>query len=312
MNSAPTEPLGEASVLNVAFATDHLTKVYPGHTALDNVTLGIPAGHVVGLIGRNGAGKTTLLQVAAGLVLPTSGTCHTLGQRSDQLDSPELTRLGFVMQEARFIEWMTVAQHLDFTASFYPGWDRELQRRLVETLEVPMKRKIAELSTGDRQKVGILLGVCHRPALLLLDEPMSSLDPIVRTRMLDVILERLRDDGCTVVISSHLLSDVEKIVDWIVALDDGRIVENSALDELQESFAEWTVTAPNGTPLPTFAAPFILTQQHSERLARLTVRTHEPDAARNFAATHGVEVQSRRLNLEEIFPLLVGQKRDQP
>jgi ABC-2 type transport system ATP-binding protein len=309
MISTPTDPAAKAAALVAAFATDHVTKDYPGHLALDDVTLEIAAGHVVGLIGRNGAGKTTLLHLAAGLMLPTSGTCHTLGRRSDQLDSPELTRLGFVMQEARFIEWMTVAQHLDFTASFYPTWDRDLQRRLVETLEVPVTRKIADLSTGDRQKVGILLGVCHRPALLLLDEPMSSLDPIVRTRMLDVLLERLRDDGCTVVISSHLLNDVEKIVDWIVALDAGRIIENSALDDLQESFAEWTVTAPNGRPLPAFAAPFILAQQRSERLARLTVRTREPGAAETFAATHAVEVQSRRLNLDEMFPfLLTAQK----
>ncbi len=288
-----------------AFTADHVTKDYPGHTALDDVTLEIPAGHVVGLLGRNGAGKTTLLHLAAGLVLPTSGICHTLGQRSDQLDSPELTRLGFVMQEAKFIEWMTVAQHLDFTASFYPNWDRDLQRRLVETLEVPVTRKLADLSTGDRQKVAILLGVCHRPALLLLDEPMSSLDPIVRKRMLDVLLERLRDDGCTVVISSHLLDDVEKIVDWIVALDAGHVVENSAFDDLQESFAEWTITAPNGHPLPQFSAPFILAQQRSERLARLTVRTGEPGAAEHFAATHAVEVQCRRLNLDEMFPLLL-------
>lgn len=293
-----------------AFSALHVTKDYPGHTALADVTLEIPAGHVVGLIGRNGAGKTTLLQIAAGLVLPTSGTCTTLGRRTDQLDSPELTHLGFVMQEAKFIEWMTVAQHLDFTASFYPSWDRDLQRRLVDTLEVPLKRKIADLSTGDRQKVGILLGVCHRPALLLLDEPMSSLDPIVRTRMLDVLLERLRDDGCTVVISSHLLDDVEKIVDWIIALDTGRVVENCALDALQESFAEWTVTMPTGGPLPSFTAPFILAQQRSERIARLTVRTSEPYAIDDFAATHEVKVQARHLNLDEIFPLLLAAKKD--
>ncbi len=289
----------------IAFTADHVTKDYPGHTALDDVTLEIPSGHVVGLIGRNGAGKTTLLQIAAGLVLPTAGTCHTLGRRSDLLDAPELTRLGLVMQEARFIEWMTVAQHLEFTASFYPRWDRDLQHRLVAELEVSPKQKIAQLSTGDRQKVAILLGVCHHPALLLLDEPMSSLDPIVRKRMLAVLLERLREDGCTVVISSHLLDDVEKIVDWIVALEAGRIVENSAFDDLQESFAEWTVTAPDGRPLPAFAAPFILAQQRSERLARLTVRTREPGAAENFAAAHAVEVQARRLNLDEMFPLLL-------
>ncbi len=293
-----------------AFAADRVTKTYPGHTALADVSLTIPAGHVVGLLGRNGAGKTTLLHVAAGLVLPTAGTSHTLGRRSDQLDSPELTRLGLVMQEGKFIEWMTVAQHLDFTASFYANWDRDLQQRLVETLEVPLKRKIADLSTGDRQKAGILLGVCHRPALLLLDEPMSSLDPIARARMLDMLLERLRDDGCTVVISSHLLDDVEKVVDWIVMLDAGRITENSALDELQESFAEWTVTATTGGLPARFAEPFILAQQHRERAARLTVRTREPDAAGRFAATHRVEVAARPLNLGEMFPLLASRSQD--
>jgi ABC-2 type transport system ATP-binding protein len=306
MISAPTDTTTNAA----AVAADRVTKTYPGHAALVDVSLTIPAGHVVGLLGRNGAGKTTLLHVAAGLVLPTSGTCHTLGRRSDELDSPELTRLGLVMQEGKFIEWMTVAQHLDFTASFYANWDRNLQQRLVETLEVPLKRKIADLSTGDRQKVGILLGVCHRPALLLLDEPMSSLDPIARAHMLDVLLERLRDDGCTVVISSHLLDDVEKVVDWIVALDAGRITENSALDELQESFAEWTVTAPAGALPARFAEPFILAQQHRERAARLTVRTREPDAAETFAAKHRVEVTPRPLNLGEMFPLLINRSKD--
>jgi ABC-2 type transport system ATP-binding protein len=305
--SAPAIPSSPASDAS-AFTAERVIKFYGEHTALASVTLAIPAGHVVGLVGRNGAGKSTLLQIAAGLTLPTYGTAHTLGRRTDLLDSPELTRLGFAMQEGKFIEWMTVAQHLAFTASFYPRWDHELQHRLTAQLEVPTTRKLAELSPGDRQKVGILLGVCHRPALLLLDEPMSALDPIVRRRLLDVLLERLRDDACTIVISSHLLNDVEKIVDWIIALDAGRVVENSALDDLQENFAEWTVTASDATPLPEFTEPFIVAQQRADRQARLTVRTSEPDAAEIFATNHGVEVQTRPLNLDEMFPHLLTAK----
>jgi ABC-2 type transport system ATP-binding protein len=300
MNSTAPAPL----------IAEHLTKTYSGQVALNGIDLTIPADHVVGLLGRNGAGKTTLLQIAAGILLPTSGTCRTLGQRSDQLDTPQLSRLGLVPQEGRFIEWMTAAQHLDFTASFYPTWDRDLQRRLVEILEVPLAPKIAHLSTGDRQKVGILLGVCHRPALLLLDEPMSSLDPIARARMLDVLLERLRDDGCTVVISSHILNDVEKIVDWVVALDAGRVTENAPFDELQESFAEWTVTSTNGGLPAAFAEPFVLSHQGDARQALLRVRTADPEAAARFAAAHHAQIHTRPLNLDEMFPLLIAQRKE--
>ena len=287
---------------------ENLTKTYPGHVALNAINLEIAEGHVVGLLGRNGAGKTTLLQIAAGLLLPTSGTCHTHGQLSGKLDTPELSRLGLVQQEGKFIEWMTASQHLDFTASFYPKWDRDLQRRLTTVLELPLDKKISHLSTGDRQKVGILLGVCHRPSLLLLDEPMSSLDPIARAQMLDVLLERLRDDGCTVLVSSHILNDVEKIVDWVVALDAGHVTENAPFDALQESFAEWTVTA-GERPLPaTLAEPYILARQGNDRLARVTVRTSNPDAAEQFATTHGVQLTPRPLNLDEMFPHLIAQR----
>ena len=292
------------------FTARAVTKSYPGHTALRDVTLDLPAGRVIGLLGRNGAGKTTLLHLMAGLALPTAGECLTLDRSSGDLDTAELTRIGLVAQEPRFIEWKTVRQHLEFNASFYPGWDHALQTRLVESLELPTDRKVAVLSPGDRQKLSLLLGVCHRPALLLLDEPMSALDPISRARALEMLLERLRDDGCTVVISSHLLEDVEKIVDWIVALHAGEVVEDRAFDELQESYAAWTVTAPAGRPLPErFSEPFVLTQQHHERQALLQVRTDGPNDAAVFARLHGVEVAARPLNLGEMFPLLLTHRR---
>ncbi len=286
----------------------NVTKRYGRHTALKGLTLDLPEGRVVGLLGRNGAGKSTLLNLASGLILPSEGTIETLGVPTVDLDTPQLTRLGVVQQEGRCIEWMTVRQHLDFNASFYPGWDRDLERRLTEALEVDPKRRIAELSPGDRQKVGILLGVCHRPSLLLLDEPAGALDPIVRMQLLDVLLERLRDDGCTMVISSHLLSDVEKIVDWVIALDAGELVENAAYDELQESFAEWTVLPRRGELPGQFDEPYVLSREGNWRQAVMRVRTAEPDAAARFAERHDVEVRSRPLNLEEMFPLITRKR----
>jgi ABC-2 type transport system ATP-binding protein len=288
-----------------------VTQRFGKQTALRNLTLEIPAGRIVGLLGRNGAGKTTLLHIAAGMLLPTEGLCTTLGTPSGRLDTPQLTRLGLVQQEGRCLEWMTVRQHLDFNASFYPRWDHALEKRLVEALEVDPKRKIVQLSPGDRQKVGILLGVCHRPSLLLLDEPMSALDPIVRKRLLDFLLELLRDDGTTVVISSHILNDVEKIVDWIVALDAGELVEDSAFDALQESYAEWTLTSANGNLPAAFDEPFVINQQGDARRALLHVRTAEPGAAARFATAHHAEIRTRPLNLDEMFPLITSQRKKQ-
>ncbi|HLP06701.1 MAG TPA: ABC transporter ATP-binding protein [Opitutaceae bacterium] len=313
MPSPAFAPAPTASAANTADASPvvfrSITQRFGKHTALTDVSLALPAGRIIGLLGRNGAGKTTLLHIAAGLLPPTAGDCTTLGTPCGKLDTPQLTRLGLVQQEGRYLEWMTVRQHLDFNASFYPRWDRDLEKRLLEALELDPKRKIVQLSPGDRQKVGILLGTCHRPALLLLDEPISSLDPIVRKRLLDFLLELLRDDGTTVVISSHILNDVEKIVDWIVALEAGELVENSPFDLLQESYAEWTLTSANGALPATFAEPFVLSRQGDARQAVLRVRTADPEAAARFAATHHAELRTRPLNLDEMFPLLTDQRR---
>ncbi len=305
---APTAPAADTADASPVVLRS-ITQRFGKHTALSDVSLALPAGRIIGLLGRNGAGKTTLLHIAAGLLPPTSGACTTLGTPSGKLDTPQLTRLGLVQQEGRYLEWMTVRQHLDFNASFYPSWDRDLEKRLLEALELDPKRKIVQLSPGDRQKVGILLGTCHRPALLLLDEPISSLDPIVRRRLLDFLLELLRDDGTTVVISSHILNDVEKIVDWVVALEAGELVENSPFDLLQESYAEWTLTSAAGALPPSFAEPFVLQQQSNGHQAVLRVRTTDTEAAARLAAAHRAELRTRPLNLDEMFPLLTDQRR---
>ena len=305
---APASPaLDSADTSPLVFRA--LTQHFGHRAALRNISLALPAGRIIGLLGRNRAGKTTLLHIAAGLLPPTAGECTTLGTPSGKLDTPQLARLGLVQQEGRYLEWMTVRQHLDFNASFYPSWDRDLERRLLEALELEPARKIVQLSPGDRQKVGILLATCHRPTLLLLDEPMSALDPIVRRRLLDFLLELLREDGTTVVISSHILNDVEKIVDWIVALEAGELVENSPFDLLQESYAEWTLASATGALPAAFAEPFVLSHQGNAHQAVLRVRTSEPEAAARFAASYRAEIRTRPLNLDEMFPLLTDQRR---
>ena len=288
--------------------TQNLTKHFGDRAALRSLTFELPAGRVAGLLGRNGAGKTTLLNLACGLLLPTTGTCTTLGRASSGLDTPELRRLGIVFQEGRFVPWMTVAQQLAFNASFHPAWDKARESRLLAELELDATRRIVQLSPGDQQKVGVLLGVCHHPELLLLDEPMSALDPIARAQLLAFLIDLVAEDGSTILISSHLLADVEKIVDWVVCLDAGELAVSAPFDELQESYAEWIVTAQASDLPAAFAEPFVLWREGGAGQARLLVRAGAAEA-QAFRERYRAEVAVRPLNLDQLFPLLIKERR---
>ncbi len=288
-----------------AIETKALTKVFGQNVALDALDLAIPAGRVVGLIGRNGSGKTTLLNHVLGLQLPTRGTCETLGRPSDRLDPALLQQIGVVHQDNRFLDALSVEDHLHYVSTFYPTWDHARRKKFLEELELDPKAKVKTLSPGNKQKLAVLLAVCHGPRLLLLDEPVSAMDPIAREALLRFLLDMLQEDPCTIVISSHVLRDVERVVDWIVCLDEGRLVENVALDELQERYAQWKVTSPEGNLPERIDEDYVLESDGDRHQARLLVRdgaAHQ-DA---FRSRYAAEVQASPVNLERIFPALVG------
>ena len=287
-----------------AFEVKNLTKTFGDVTALDNVSVSVPGPAVVGLIGRNGSGKTTLLRHVIGLYLPTSGHCTTLGCPSDKLGSDELSRIGVVHQENRFLEWMKVEQQLRYVSSFYKRWDKNLEQRLIDELELEPSARVGTLSPGNAQKLGIILAACHRPDLLILDEPISGLDPITREQFLRFLLELLHQDANTIVISSHVLHDVEKVINRVICLDKGRIKADASLDDLQERFAEWRVTVKAGR-LPThFEEDFVVSQEVDSYQARLLVKGAS-DNLDAFKSKYGVDVDNRPLNLESMFPLLL-------
>ena len=291
--------------MNAVVETDGLTKTFSGARALDGVDLSLPRHSIIGLIGRNGSGKTTLVRHIVGLYLPTAGTCSTLGTPSHRLGPSELSRIGVVHQESRLMEWMKVGQHLRFVGSFYERWDRDLERRLLDELELDAGKRVGHLSGGDLQKLAVILAVCHRPQLLLLDEPLAGLDPIAREQVLDYLVETLDEETHTIVISSHILRDIERIVDRVVCLDRGRLKAHAALDQLQESYAEWEVRASKGALPERFAEPYVLSQDCSPRMARLVVRRPSRSDQAAFEAEHSAEVSRKPLNLEALFPLLL-------
>jgi ABC-2 type transport system ATP-binding protein len=218
------------------FELDHVSKRFGSTVALDDVTVAVSRHSIVGLIGRNGSGKTTLLHHVSGLVLPDSGACRTLGHPSGKLEREQLARMGVVQQHDRLLEWMRGRQLLEYVASFYTSWDRDLERRLVAELEIDVERRVGTLSPGSVQKLALVLATCHRPELLLLDEPLSDLDPVARQRVLTLLLDRFSSDDMTIVISSHMLHDIEPVIDRVLCLDAGRVVADSGLDELKEHY----------------------------------------------------------------------------
>jgi ABC-2 type transport system ATP-binding protein len=290
--------------MEYAFEIQGLTKRFAGVTALDRVDLKIRRPSIVGLLGKNGSGKTTLIQHLMGLQLPNEGSVRTLSRPSAELGHDDLIRIGYVPQEIRLLDWMTVDQHIRYVACFYPNWDSAREARLLDELELDREKVVGTLSTGNLQKLAVILAVGHHPGVLVLDEPVSDLDPIVRARLLEFLLELLREDEATILVSSHVLRDVEKIVDWVVCLDEGSVVTDAGLDDLKERYAEWRIVSTNGDLPATFPEPYVISQEISGRQARLIVE--RADELESFRAAHRVELTARPLNLEEMFPVLVG------
>jgi len=294
--------------LTPVLAAVGLSKRFGEQAALDRVNIAVPRGRIVGLIGRNGSGKTTLLRCLQGVALPTEGRASVFGTESANIDDAMLARLGVVHQECRFLPWMTARAHLDFVRSFYERWDRHREQRLVDRFEIDPWQRIGDMSPGTVQKLAIATAICHHPEILLLDEPAAALDPPSREALLSMLIELVREDEPAIVISSHILDDIERTVDWIICLEHGRVVRDESLDALQERYAEWRVLSPKET-LPTrFEEPWIRLSRVEGRQAILTVEGGA-DRRAGFEARYGVSVEERPVRLERMFNLWISQEK---
>lgn len=279
---------------------EKVTKRFGSTTALDNVSLSLPPGHIVGLLGTNGSGKTTLLRHLVGIYLPNAGRCRTLGCPAEQLAPEQMARIGYVDQEGELLEWQTVRQFVAYVRAYYDHWNNELEQRLLAEFELPLATRVFTLSPGMRQRLAILLAVCPEPDLLILDEPAAGLDPIARAQFLDLLMEMIQRPDRTILVSSHILSDVEKVIDHALIMHEGRLVRDCPFEELQEEFTRLTITgsAPLPNPLP-FAN--LLSGTVSGRDGEAVVRHADPAAIRAFENSHQAKVETRGLSLEEIY-----------
>jgi len=217
-----------------------------GVNVLDGVSFSIEPGQVVGLLGKNGAGKTTLIRIAMGMIEPQEGRVRVLGKDPRREPLEVKRRVGYVSEEQMLPPFLTVGQVAELHRRLYPTWDEEMARALSERLELPFGAKIKTLSKGQARRVALMCAVCHRPELLLLDEPASGLDPAARREFLETSIRLLNETGTSILFSSHYMTDVERMAQRIVMVHDGRVLIDNALDELREGFSLAIVPRRNG------------------------------------------------------------------
>jgi ABC-2 type transport system ATP-binding protein len=281
-------------------STRQLGKVLGEKPVLRDISLDVAPGSVVGLLGKNGAGKTTLLDVLLGFSPATSGTASVFGADSFAMPADVKRRIGFVPQEDELLESLTGAEQLALNASLHPHWDRALIDRLVREWEVPLDRRIQVLSGGERQKLATLLALGHAPDLLVLDEPAASLDPIARRRFLREILEIAESPSRTVLFSTHIVADIERVANRVWILREGALVWQGEIDALKESVVRVTITS--RAPLPiALGLEQVLCQRREERRVQLVIADWRDPMRAELAARFDAEVAVEHLGLEEIF-----------
>jgi len=281
-------------------------KLFGNIKALDNIDLQIQPNRIVGLLGANGAGKSTLLRHIIGLYLEDEGECITFGCEPKKLGPEELGRIGYVHQEGELLDWMTVKQLIRYVSAYYPSWNRQMEEKYVEDFAISTKARVGSLSPGQRQRLAILLAIGFEPELLILDEPAAALDPVARAQFLDLLLQIIQTENRTIIISSHILSDVEKVIDHAVIMKEGHILLDSSFDELRERFSRVRIST-LGKELPA-ELPFenVVNCKRSDGQAILTVQDCSRESIQEQAKSLDCWVEVEMLPLEEIYKIVVS------
>ena len=285
---------------DVVARTHNLTKRFGGRAVLDGVSVTARTGEVIGVLGKNGAGKTTLLEVLLGFSPPSDGSSEVFGYDSLRLPAAAKARIGFVPQRDELLDVMTGAQQLDIAACLHPRWNRALIDRLARDWQVPRGERIGTLSTGERQKLSILLALGHEPDLLVFDEPVASLDPVARRDFLQQLWDLAASGGKTILFSSHIVSDLERAASTVCILKDGRIAWDGPLDTLKESVVRLHIRAAHPLDRATLDIPHALSTRIDGPQAVVVVSDWTP-AAQDAAQQLDAHVEVEPLALEEIF-----------
>jgi ABC-2 type transport system ATP-binding protein len=288
-------------------ATHRLARRFGRSDAVDDVSLSVEAGSIYGFLGPNGAGKTTTIKLLMNILEPSRGNASVLGVDSRQLAPADFARIGYVSENQKLPQWMTVPRFLSYCRAFYPTWDERLEQDLLRRLDLPARKNLKSLSRGMRMKAALVSSIAYRPKLLVLDEPFSGLDPLVRDELMDCILGMSAETDWTVFISSHDLAEIESVASHIGYIDQGRLRFSEELPSLQARFREVQVNgvAHREAPWPkdwirpsaTGTVTRFVVSRYSEETTPAEIRALFP-ACETWEA--------RPMSLREIFVALAG------
>ena len=278
----------------------HLGKTIGKRTILSNISVAASVGDVVGIIGKNGAGKTTLFDVLLGFSPATTGRAALFGNDSFSLSADVKSRIGFVPQQDELLDQLTGAQQLALNAALQSHWNTVLIERLVRDWSVPLDQPVKSLSAGERQKLSTLLALGHEPDLLVLDEPASSLDPLARRQFLQELLDLAASPTRTVLFSTHIVSDLERVANQIWILRDGALVWQGSLDSLKESVVRINIQARDTLPAQ-LDIPNILSVRRAGSRATVVVEHWSPALEAQLPRRLNAEITVENLGLEDIF-----------
>jgi ABC-2 type transport system ATP-binding protein len=298
--------------MNSAISTAHLTKKFASAEAFHDLTFEVPEASIFGYLGPNGAGKTTTIKTLMNIFVASSGSATVLGLDSRRLSPERLQKIGYVSENQELPGWMTVDYYLEYCRGFYPTWDPALCDSLLKQFDLPRKQKLKQLSRGMRMKAALISSIAYRPQLLVLDEPFSGLDPLVRDELVEGILAISADHRWTVFVSSHDLAEIENLVTHVAYIDRGHLEFSEELASLQERFREIEVTC-DGPVLPPSPWPTAwLKPETSNAVVRFVVTDYAEEKTPQqiramFPACRDLSIQP--MSLRSIFVTLAKSRR---
>lgn len=290
-----------------AIETQGLTKRYGRYAAVDDLTLSVPKGSVFAFLGKNGAGKTTTIRMLMNLLDKTSGKASVMGLDCGRDSFKIRKHIGYVGENMQMYDWMTTRQIMWFCKAFRPGWDDGFASDLQEKLDLPDEKKVGAMSRGMQTKLALLLAMAFKPEVMILDEPTTGLDVVVRRDFLEGVIELMHEEGRTIFFSTHLVHEVERVADWVGVIDNGRLIWCTPVEELKSSVKQIVMTF-DSLPESFSTIPGVLKVESMARQSAVTVRDYSEStfaAAMSLGPKH---IQVDDLGLEDIFVRLVGNR----